>query len=99
MTNVTLIIAAVIIVMSSPILMLLSQARPQAGQVALVISAPWGPDTAWIAEKAGVQEIAPERAPLGILVELDSAHSVDRLYENGAWLVINGKKVLELCSI
>lgn len=99
MSNVTLIIAAGVIVMISPILMLTSQGRPQAGQVALVISAPWGPTAAQIAEKAGVQEIAPERAPLGVLVALDSDQSVDRLYSNGAWLVINGKEVLELCSI
>ncbi|WIY24585.1 hypothetical protein [Parasedimentitalea psychrophila] len=99
MSNVTLIIAAGVIVMISPILMLTSQGRPKAGQVALVISAPWGPNAAQIAEKSGVQEIAPERAPLGVLVALDSDQSVDRLYSNGAWLVINGKEVLELCSI
>lgn len=99
MANVTLFIAAAVIVMSSPILMLFSQGKPQAGEVALVISTPWGPDAARIAEKAGLQEVAPERAPLGVLVALDSAQSVDRLYSNGAWLVINGKKVLELCSI
>ncbi len=99
MSNVTLFIAAAVIVISSPILTLLSDGRPQVGEVALVISAPWGPDAARIAEKAGVQEVAPERAPLGVLVALDSAQSVDRLYDSGAWLVINGRKVLELCSI
>ena len=99
MSNVTFIIVAVILVVGSPVLMLLSQGSPQVGDVALVISAPWGPDTALIAARSGVKEVAPERAPLGVLVALDSAQSVDRLYSNGAWLVINGKKVLELCSI
>ncbi|TLP66985.1 hypothetical protein FEE96_06440 [Parasedimentitalea maritima] len=99
MSNAILITAATALVISAPILTLFSQGRPQAGDIALVIAAPWGGNAARIAAQAGVQEIAPERAPLGILVALDSAQSVDRLYSNGAWLVIDGKKVLELCSI
>ena len=99
MHNVTFIIAAVFFVVASPILSLLFQDKPQAGEVALVISAPWGPDTARIAELSGVQEISPERAPLGVLVTLENTQSIDRLYSNGAWLVIDGKKVMELCSI
>ncbi|MVO16266.1 hypothetical protein [Parasedimentitalea huanghaiensis] len=99
MSNAILITAAAALVISSPILALLSQGRPQAGDIALVIAAPWGGNAAQIAAQAGLQEIAPARAPLGILVALDNAQSVDRLYSNGAWLVIDGKKVLELCSI
>lgn len=98
MSNVTIIIAAVILVVASPILTLLFQSKPQVGEVALVISAPWGPDTAQIAELSDVQEITPERAPLGAFVTVEDTQSIDRLYSNGAWLVINGKKVLELCS-
>lgn len=92
------IIFAMLIVSCLPILPLFLQERPQPGDVALVVAAPWG-NAAEIALKAEVQEVAPERAPLGVLVSLDSPQSVDRLYALGAWFVIDGKRVLELCAI
>jgi hypothetical protein len=93
-----LIVASIVMVICSPILSLLVMPRPQAGDIALVIAAPWG-NAAGIADRADVQEVAPERAPLGVLVALDSPQSVARLYSQGAWLVIDGKRVLELCAI
>ncbi|MEP2717804.1 hypothetical protein [Pseudophaeobacter sp.] len=97
-SDVALMVAASVIVICSPVLPLFLQARPQVGDVALVLAAPWG-NAARIAEQAEVQEVAPERAPLGVLVTLESSQSVDRLYSNGAWLVVDGKRVLELCAI
>lgn len=93
-----LIMASVVMVVCSPILSLLLLPPPQAGDVALVLAAPWE-DAASIADRAEVREVAPERAPLGVLVALDSPQSVARLYSQGAWLVIDGKRVLELCAI
>ncbi len=93
-----LMVVTMAIVICSPILPLFMQAPPQVGGIALVIASPWG-DAAWIAEKAGVHEVAPERAPLGVLVALASPESVTQLYANGAWLVIDGERVLELCAI
>ena len=86
------------IVICSPILPLFMQARPQVGDIALVVASPWG-DPVWIAKKAGVQEVAPERAPLGVLVALESPESVSQLYAYGAWLVIDGERILEICAI
>lgn len=99
MRNTLFVIAAAIIVICSPVLMLLIQSQPQSGEVALVIAAPWGAEAAQVAAMAGVQEVAPLRAPMGTLVFLDTTQSLDQLYEHGAWLVINGEKVLELCAI
>lgn len=93
-----LMVAAMAIVICSPVLPLFMQARPQVGDIALVVASPWG-DAAWIADKAGVQEVAPERAPLGVLVALENPQNVTQLYAHGAWLVIDGKRVLELCAI
>ena len=92
------IMVSTVIVVCSPVLTLLSIPRPQAGDIALVIAAPWE-NAAGIADRADVREVAPERAPLGVLVALEGPHSVDRLYSQGAWLVIDGKRVLELCAI
>ncbi|OIQ41639.1 MAG: hypothetical protein BM560_09845 [Roseobacter sp. MedPE-SWde] len=96
--DVALMVTAMVVVLCSPVLPLLMQERPQVGDVALVIASPWG-DAAWIADKAGVQEVAPERAPLGVLVALETSQSVAQLYAHGAWLVVDGERVLELCAI
>ncbi|KIC09572.1 hypothetical protein RA19_14690 [Leisingera sp. ANG-M1] len=98
MQNVLLILAAAAAVLCSPVLMLIAQPPPQAGEVALVIASPWGKSAAEVAAQAGVQEIAPERAPMGALVLLETPHSLDRLYRQGAWIVVDGRKVLELCA-
>lgn len=89
---------ATLVVGCSPILPLLLQPPPGVGEVALVIAAPWG-NTANILEKAEAAEVAPERAPFGALVLLNSPQSLERLYASGAWFVIDGKRVLELCAI
>lgn len=93
-----LIMVAMAIVVCSPVLTLLMQKPAQAGGIALVIASPWG-DAAQIAEKAGVQEVTPERAPLGVLVLLENSQNVSQLYAQGAWLVIDGEGVLDLCAL
>jgi len=93
-----LILVAMTTVICSPILPLLMQARPQVGDIALVVASPWG-DAGWIADMAGVKEVSPERAPLGVLVALESPESVAQLYAHGAWLVTNGERILELCKV
>lgn len=98
MPNIALMVAAIFAVLVSPVLSLIALGAPDVGEIALVISPPWGPSSHQIAEKAGVQEVAPERAPLGVLVSVDRADAVGRLYENGAWLVVDGNRILELCS-
>lgn len=96
--NSALIVVAIVLVGLSPLLSLFTWAPPQAGDVALVVAPPWDDATA-IVTKAELREVSPERAPLGTLVALENAQSINRLYASGAWLVIDGKKVIELCSI
>lgn len=98
MWNFLIIAAGALTVMCSPVLALLADGPPQPGSVALVISAPWGPHSGGIAARAGLQEVSPEQAPMGAFVMLKNSSSVDRLYSQGAWLVIDGRKVLELCA-
>jgi hypothetical protein len=96
--NAALVVVAMAIVICSPILALVTQAQPKVGGIALVVASPWR-DAAQIAGNAGLQEVAPERAPLGVLVALESPQHITQLYAHGAWLVIDGERVLELCAI
>lgn len=96
MANLVLFLVSGALVISSPVLVLLSD-RAQPGEVALVVSLPWTRAAADVVDNAGLRQIAPERAPLGVLVSLADAGSIDRLYENGAWQVVDGRKILELC--
>ncbi|EBA15404.1 hypothetical protein RSK20926_00590 [Roseobacter sp. SK209-2-6] len=98
MQNLFLILGAAAVVLCSPVLLLAAQSRPSEGEVALVIAPPWGESAAVIAAKNGLLEVTPERAPMGALVLLQSPHSIDQLYNQGAWLVVDGKRVLELCA-
>ncbi|MEH7826640.1 hypothetical protein [Gemmobacter denitrificans] len=90
--------SSVVAVALSPLLALFAAAPPPEGGVALVVAAPWGKAAAQVAQDAHIQEIGPERAPIGVLVKLGDEGSVTRLYENGAWFVVNGQRILELCS-
>lgn len=98
MQNAILILAAATVVICSPVLALVAQGRPTAGDVALVIAPPWGQSAGDIVTGAGLQDVTPERAPIGALVLLETPDSIDRLYREGAWLITDGKKVLELCK-
>lgn len=92
------ILAAMFLVVCSPFLMLVLQETPRTGEIALVISAPWT-SAAEVVEQADIVEIAPERAAFGALVFLDTPQSIERLFAAGAWFVIDGKRVLQLCLI
>ncbi len=97
MQNFLIIMGSLIVVAVSPALALVGQTKPQVGEVALVIALPWGADPARIAANAGAQEVSPERAPMGVLIMLNTEQTLDQLYAQGAWLVVDGRKVLELC--
>lgn len=99
MSNCLVIAAAAAAVFCAPALVLLAAPPPAAGEAALVIAPPWGAGAAAIAAAAGLREVTPETAPFGTLVLLETPRDVRRLKTRGAWFVINGKKVLELCAI
>lgn len=83
----------------APLLFLAATQKPDFGSPVLVVSKPWGPTAAQVIERAGMFEIAPERAPLGALTTLSGPDDIEKLKENGAWFVIDGKKVAELCGV
>ncbi|CRL12336.1 MAG: hypothetical protein ACPGSW_04225 [Phaeobacter italicus] len=87
-----------VITVCAPAIMLFASATPQVGEVALIIAPPWGDSAAQIAKRSNVAEVTPERAPFGALVMLETPQSADQLFRQGAWLVMDGRKVLELCS-
>jgi type IV secretory pathway protease TraF len=98
MSNLIVITASALAVLCAPVLALLASAPPDVGGVALVIAPPWRGGAAAVAVAVGLREVAPEAAPLGSLVLLETPQDVARLYDQGAWFVVNGQKVLELCA-
>ncbi|SCZ58010.1 hypothetical protein SAMN04488118_103194 [Epibacterium ulvae] len=90
---------ATLIVAASPIAALVMQPAPKPGGVALVIAPPWSRDISEIIERAQIAEISPVRAPMGVLVEIENSQDIRNLRAHGAWLVLNGARVLELCAV
>jgi predicted naringenin-chalcone synthase len=91
-------LVAAALVVCAPVLTLVAQQAPQPGETALVITAPWGPGAAEIVTAAQTPRISPVDPPLGALVALGDDQSVQRLYDEGAWLVARGDLLLELCA-
>ncbi|WP_420006378.1 hypothetical protein [Arenibacterium sp. LLYu02] len=82
----------------APLVVLFVGAPPVAGNVALIVSKPWSKSAVQVISDAQLQEVGPERAPIGAFVELRDNMSVAQLYQKGAWFVIDGRRILELCS-
>lgn len=91
-------LAAFLAVGLSPLLALAAHQGLSIGEPVLVISAPWREDAADVIRRAGLQEISPERAPFGALTALSDASEVERLKNNGAWFVVDGRLVAQLCA-
>lgn len=89
---------SVMAVVLSPLLVLVAGDPPGAGSVALVISKPWSKTAGQVVKDAQLQEVGPQRAPVGALVDLRDEDSVAQLYRHGAWFVIDGRRILELCN-
>lgn len=70
----------------------------EAGDLVLVVAAPWGPQAHDIIRSSGLNETYPVRAPLGGLTQLSTPSDAGRLRENGAWLLLDGKRIAALCQ-
>lgn len=99
MWNVILCFGAFLTASLAPLLFLGTAQPSSFGSPVLVISGPWGDTAAQIIVQAGLFEIAPDRAPLGALTTLSGPGDIENLKKNGAWFVIDGKKVAELCGV
>ncbi len=91
------IIFAMTTVVASPVLALVAQTKPQSGDLALVIASPFGMSIDGVLTASGMTDIYPDRAPIGAFVQLEDTQSYDALIASGAWLVLHGEGILELC--
>lgn len=89
--------AAMLTTAALPAVTLATQPAPNRDGLALVVAAPWGQPITDVLAASGVPEAFPDRAPFGAFVVLSHTDSLERLYQSGAWFVLNGKKILELC--
>lgn len=84
-------------VTASPVLALIAQDKPQKGEIALVVASPFGSPLEEILNATNMTEAYPNRAPMGTFVHLETQESYNMLIENGAWLVLRGEEILDLC--
>jgi len=84
-------------VLGSPVLALLAQTPPKVGEIVLVVASPFSASIDEVMQASAMAEVYPDRAPIGAFVYLDSPHSYAQLFESGAWLVLSGERILELC--
>lgn len=97
MRSAAFIICAMASVVASPLLALVTQEKPRNGEIAFVVAPPFGASIENILEASQMQNAFPDRAPLGAFVILGTSRSYDLLIENGAWFVVQGKGILDLC--
>lgn len=83
----------------SPLLALAGAGAPRVGEPALVVSLPWRIGASEAVRAAGLAEIAPVAAHFGTLTALEHPEDADALKHLGIWLVLDGRKVYELCGI
>ncbi len=69
------------------------------GDLVLVVSSPWGPSPREILRRTELNDRYPVSAPLGRFTQLVNDDDVKNLKANGAWFVLDGKKLAELCSL
>lgn len=98
MRNLVFGIFAVMFTAFAPALALVAQEKPEVGEVALVLAKPWRGTADEIVALSDASEVSPVQPPLGVFVKLETEDTVEQLYQNGAWVVVNGEKVLELCA-
>ncbi|TNJ45115.1 hypothetical protein [Phaeobacter sp. B1627] len=82
----------------APLLALLSAPAAVPGEPALVVSPPWK-RAIDIVVSSDVPELATASSPLGALVVIPDARAIGRLFENGAWFVVDGKRIAQLCAL
>ncbi len=70
----------------------------QDSDLILVVSYPWGPHASDVIAQSGLSETYPIRAPLGGLTVINTPQDLQYLRESGAWFLLDGKRVANLCS-
>ena len=97
MKPILFVVFATLTVLTSPLLAIAAQGPPAMYGVALVVASPAGQSIGDILKASDMTDAFPGRAPIGAFVVLEDADSLQRLRENGAWFVIDGKRILAFC--
>lgn len=72
--------------------------RPYESGPALAVIPPWA-DIDQILEHAGLREIAPLRAPFGVLVAPVAHVNPAHLRANGVWTLLDGAFIAAICGV
>ncbi|MEM7530099.1 MAG: hypothetical protein AAF416_21010 [Pseudomonadota bacterium] len=80
--------AVLTIALGAPLAFAFAGLAPRPGEPMVVLAAPWA-DAARLALGAGGGLIAPGRLPAAALVWSENPSFADRLYDEGAWLVLD----------
>jgi len=74
-------------------------ARPATGAgIVVVVLPPWM-DADTLLTQAGGRVVGPERAPLGVLAQVETVSALKKLRHLGAWAVMDGAALAELCGV
>lgn len=71
---------------------------PYRGGPGLAVIPPWANIDQTLAN-AGLREIAPYRAPFGILVEASAHADLSELRANGVWTLFDGTLIASICGV
>jgi len=76
----------------------LATAKPQAGEILLVV----GPDPVFLQAavvNAGGRLIGPELARFGMLVIAESEQFTSEILKQGAWIILDGRRLAHICGV
>jgi len=91
------ILMGVFCVLAGPVLALISS-PPVPGRPVLVVTVPWGTGAEDLIVLAGGVPMGPVSAPIASMAMSDTAGFVTRLKQAGAWLVLDGQRLAEICG-
>lgn len=69
---------------------------PRPGEPVLVVAAPWSDGAGEVVARASGREIYPVRAPMAALAIFEDPTLLNAA---GAWLVLDGRRIAELCGV
>lgn len=88
MSLLALLVAPAAVVFSAPV---------KEGQIMLVVAAPWH-SAQEIILRAGADSVGPNSAPFAAFAASDTSNLEARLRRAGAWAVLDGRVISQLCG-
>lgn len=84
--------------LTGPVIVFASAPVPAAANGAVLVVSGWGARAESMVAAAGGQVYGPVRAPFGLLAFSDDPAFADRLRAAGAWAVLDGTRIANLCG-